>query len=174
VDSGINVIRDSESPDEQKVDDLIKAVREYLERFLSQERPDILTWLARMSLWHSFTVSQADANPWTLEQRVKLSLLEGPSAAGRYSMHLLVREAASKWLEDHPELKEKGREHFVRKMAEVGERLANLAGAEQMTTALEERLNCTRFCPIPDGLVENGELWKGVVVCCPRSQDYIG
>ena len=136
--------------------------------------------LARMSLWHDFppTVTKFQHDAGLLSDLVRRSLLQ--STGSRYSMHVLIREAARELLHGHaaddPGLLLSAKEHFLRALAAVGDQAAaatreagGLLAARQVLHP--ELANCSSCCSMPDAYVQDERLVHGLVCLCNSLRD---
>lgn len=140
----------------------IDAVCNFLSLFLAKDgekKGESIAWLAKMSIWHSFTADQAEVNERALKDNVRLGILRPATGAGqgRYRMHFMVREAAKELLK-RQEAKKAGeaRAFFVRGMASLRAKLQLVMDTEGIEAAkavcLEEVPNLLGFCEIPKRL----------------------
>ena len=159
-------------PKDRKVHNTVIKIGTFLSRFLVDDEGD-LDWVARMSLWRSFTEQQAapfpeqqaDRIPEFLDDMVALSILQ--RRAARYAMHVLVREAGRKLLlERSKELQQAAQLRMLEGLVQVGAAAAPLGTvAEQRDVLAQDLDNCRLCCPIPEtatralveGLVGLGE-----------------
>lgn len=166
------------------MDRLVGKAQSIIDRFVVAE--DCRVWLGRMSIWYSLTEEQAltIAPPKALEPVDPLGDLEmclRLGSDGRYSMHTLVRKAASSMLT--PEQLQEAQEHLVRAMAEVGWKLDALRDGDRRVMWERVRADLPNIlrlehCPFPKEervgvglLLLSHQLYtlgytRGVVVAC--------
>ena len=122
---------------------IVSKVAAFLAGFLT---PDELNLVARLSVWHSFAADLVGAHSALLGDLQRLSVLRLVGA--RYSMHMLVRQAAQQRLEHNPILQRQAQREMVEQFAALGE-LQREAAWERL---LAERPNVPLVCSVAQRL----------------------
>ena len=125
------------------VGELVSKVADFLDRFLQPEEVDLV---ARLSVWHSFTADLAGTHKAELNDLQRLSVLR--LVGERYSMHLLVRQAAQQRLKTNLSLQSQAHREMVEQFAALGE-LRREAAWERL---LAERPNVPLVCSVAQRL----------------------